>query len=69
MSELLAPEGILAGLLFNRDFGNPLPPFGGSEEGYRSLFENQFEIQKLQACDRSIPQRAGSELFFTFKNI
>ncbi|HMP87630.1 MAG TPA: methyltransferase domain-containing protein, partial [Lacibacter sp.] len=42
MHQLLHPGGILAGLLFNRDFEGG-PPFGGNEDEYRRLFAPYFE--------------------------
>lgn len=64
MSELLKPEGRLAGVLFDVDFGKTGPPFGGSRDAYAALFQPYFNIKKLAPCYNSIPPRAGSELFF-----
>lgn len=64
MHLLLKPTGKLAGLLFNRQFSNPGPPFGGSMEEYRQLFSVLFRIIKLEACYNSIKSRYGSECFF-----
>jgi thiopurine S-methyltransferase len=64
MHALLAPKGQLAGLLFNKDFGNPHPPFGGNETEYRPLFSAYFSIKEMHPCMNSIPQRQGTELFF-----
>lgn len=64
MSELLAPNGQLAGVLFNKEFSGIEPPFGGSELEYKQLFGTIFEIIKLAPCYNSIPPRAGAELFF-----
>lgn len=63
MHELLQSNGELAGVLFNRDFGNESPPFGGSVEEYRSYFSKLFEIKTLHPCYNSISPRLGSELF------
>ena len=63
MHELLRPGGMLVGVLFNRDFEGG-PPFGGSENEYRTLLEPYFEISKMEQCYNSIPPRAGTELFF-----
>lgn len=66
MKELLVPGGLLAGLLFNRDF--PInPPFGGSATEYRALFGSDFELLTLAACSSSALPRQGSELFFIFR--
>jgi hypothetical protein len=66
MHELLAKDGKISGLLFNRKF-EISPPFGGSEEEYNSLFKNAFEFIKLEKSDNSIAPRSNSELFFEFK--
>lgn len=63
MAALLHPQGILAGLLFNREFTNQGPPFGGNEVEYRQLFHTTFDILKMEDCYNSIPQRQGTELF------
>jgi hypothetical protein len=66
MKSLLAGNGTLAGLLFNREFEQS-PPFGGNSEGYRQLFLSAFRMLLLEPCYNSIPARAGSELFFIAK--
>jgi len=63
MHQLLRPGGKLAGLLFNRSFGDG-PPFGGHEAEYRQLLEKKFRVKTLAPCHNSIAPRAGSELFF-----
>ena len=60
---LLKKNGKLAGLLFNKDFGNPFPPFGGSKDEYINLFEPYFNFKYFDNCYNSIPPRAGTELF------
>lgn len=62
MADLLAPGGKLAGVLFNRSFEGG-PPFGGSEEEYRMLFGDLFEVITMEPCYNSIAPRAGNELF------
>jgi len=62
MHELLNDNGKIVGLLFNRSFEQN-PPFGGSEEEYKLLFQEKFFIQKMEECTESIPQRAGTELW------
>jgi len=64
MYELLRPGGMVAGVLFDRDFEGG-PPFGGSKAEYILLLEPYFEIRKMEACYNSIQPRAGTELFFT----
>lgn len=63
MHRLLKPDGKLVGLLFNIPLNEDKPPFGGSEEDYRSLFEEKFIIEKMETAYNSIPPRAGTELF------
>ena len=66
MHQLLADEGKLAGLLFNRAF-EVSPPFGGSKEEYEKLFAAAFDFLKMDLCINSIAPRANSELFFELK--
>jgi SAM-dependent methyltransferase len=62
-AKLLRPNGKLAGLLFNRDFPDRNPPYGGSKAAYESLFRRHFDILQLEVSKHSIPERLGSELF------
>lgn len=62
VKELLAGNGKLAGVLFNREFDSN-PPFGGGLEEYRQLFSSGLRIKVLEDCINSIPARAGTELF------
>lgn len=66
MHELLAKDGILAGLFFNRIF-EVGPPFGGSQQEYELLFKNAFDLITLETSINSIAPRSNSELFFEFK--
>jgi SAM-dependent methyltransferase len=66
MHQLLAQDGLLAGLLFNRTF-EVSPPFGGSQSEYEKLFQDAFQFQKLDTAYNSIAPRAGAELFIEFK--
>ena len=61
--ELLKPQGKLAGVLFNIPLNTDYPPFGGSAEEYRPLFEPYFTFKHWETCHNSIPPRAGNELF------
>ena len=61
-AELLSKEGVLVGLLFNRDFESG-PPFGGNRDEYLSLFAPYFSLIEMEECSNSFPARAGSELF------
>lgn len=67
MHDLLNDGGKIVGVLFNKDFGNPFPPFGGNEVEYRNLFEEKFEIKTLENCYNSIKPRANTEVFINFK--
>jgi methyl halide transferase len=66
MHALLKPEGKLVGVLFNDDFGNDLPPFGGTKEEYTVYFEPYFNFNVLETCYNSIKPREGRELFINF---
>ena len=66
MSELLATNGRLVGVMFNREFVGG-PPFGGSMEEYRTYFEPYFEFHTFEPCYNSIPPREGSELFINLR--
>lgn len=63
MHELLAPNGKLAGVMFNFPLTEKGPPFGGSAEEYRGYFESGFEIISLKPCENSIEPRQGKELW------
>jgi SAM-dependent methyltransferase len=69
MYQLLTPGGKIAGVLFDKNFENQGPPFGGSVQEYRKLFENKFRILKLEACYNSAAPRAGSEVFIILQKI
>jgi SAM-dependent methyltransferase len=66
MSELLAPNGRLVGIMFNREFDSG-PPFGGLAEEYRTYFEPYFEFKTFEPCYNSVPPRQGVELFINLK--
>lgn len=66
MQELLKVNGSLVGVLFDRDFGNPTPPFGGNKAEYLAIFEPYFTIEKMETCYNSIQPRAETELFINF---
>lgn len=63
MSELLAPNGKLAGVMFCFELTEKGPPFGGSEEEYKVYFEELFEIKSMAPCENSIKPRLGSEFW------
>ena len=62
MHRLLAKEGKITGLLFNRTFESS-PPFGGSQEEYKMLFKDAFHFQKIEISKNSVTPRLGSELW------
>lgn len=66
MQQLIKPGGKLIGLLFNKHFEGG-PPFGGSEQEYRQLFEPLFTIKTMEPCTNSIKPREGVELFVIFE--
>ncbi|MBP7184717.1 MAG: methyltransferase domain-containing protein [Saprospiraceae bacterium] len=66
MDSLLSSKGVLAGVLFNRQFAGG-PPFGGSIEEYHDIFNKTFEIVHLAECNDSIGPRQNSEVEFFLK--
>jgi SAM-dependent methyltransferase len=64
MSQLLAPNGKLVGLLFSSEFNSEGPPFGGNKEEYEKLFSKKLKIEKMELCKNSVKPRLGNELFF-----
>lgn len=67
--KLLKPGGRVAGLLFNCIFEQDGPPFGGTEEEYRRLFDQGFRVLEMTPCTLSIEPRKGRELFFVVEKI
>lgn len=61
--QLLQDKGKVIGLLFDREFEQEGPPFGGSKAEYSAYFQPYFRICKMETCYNSIPPRQGSELF------
>lgn len=66
MHQLLQDNGILAGVLFNRDFETG-PPFGGNMQEYMRLFSGAFTIEMMTDAQNSVPARAGSEAIFSLR--
>ena len=62
MSELLKPNGLLRGVLFNRTFDREGPPFGGNTAQYYSLFSTHLNPIFIH-CDESIEGRQGHEVY------
>lgn len=63
MKGLLPAGGKLVGVLFNKEFEQQGPPFGGTDDEYRSLFADAFEFRTFGNCYNSFPKRAGTEVF------
>lgn len=66
MHQLLSNNGILAGLLFNREF-NDSPPFGGNAKEYEQLFRQAFVFNWITVAGNSIASRSNQELFIEFQ--
>ena len=63
MHALLNPGGHLVGLLFNYEFNSDEPPYGGTEEEYRNIFNPYFYFKYFSTAYNSIKPRAGREIF------
>lgn len=63
MKGLLAPGGKLVGVLFDREFEQQGPPFGGCKCQYEPMFEKDFDFKTFELCNNSFVKRAGTELF------
>lgn len=63
MASLLNPDGKITGVLFDKQFGHPFPPFGGCPREYMPIFEPYFIINTMGKCYNSIPSRSNSEVF------
>ena len=68
-NELLKENGKLVGLLFNRNFTETGPPFGGSIPEYEFIFKKYFQILVMEECENSIKPREGTEIFINLKKI
>lgn len=66
MHQLLANNGKLVGLLFNREF-EVSPPFGGNWTEYEQLFQKSFRFITNATAKNSIASRANTELFIAFE--
>ena len=70
MNQLLGDNGILAGLLFNREFEKQGPPFGGTSQEYQTLFPKfGLEVIQMETAKNSIAPRANSEVLFIAKKL
>lgn len=63
MHDLLNPGGKFVGLLFNHEFPNDFPPFGGSLEEYKLLFFKLFAVRTFEVAYNSIEPRKEREFF------
>lgn len=63
MPELLVPNGKLVGVLFNRQFEEQGPPFGGTKNEYEQLFAKNFIFKSYEPCYNSFSKRKDTELF------
>lgn len=63
MYELLAPGGKLVGVLFDREFEQQGPPFGGCKCQYEPMFEKGFDFKTFDHCYNSFEKRKDTELF------
>lgn len=59
---LLQPAGTWLGVLFDREFPAPGPPFGGSAEAYRRLFSTHFRVERLEPNVKAVGPRNGHEV-------
>jgi len=64
---LLRPGGTLMGLLFNTEFSQPGPPFGGSAAEYRAYFAPYFDFVHFAPAYNSLKPRQGRELFICLR--
>ena len=69
MNQLLTKNGKLVGVLFNREFNQNEPPFGGNKTEYITYFNDYFDFKTMENCYNSIPPRAGNELFINLIKI
>ena len=63
MYHLLSINGKLIGLLFNHNFNNLNPPYGGNKDEYENYFKHYFNIERMEKCYNSIQPRKDKELF------
>ena len=69
MHSLLKPKGKLVGVLFDREFQNPGPPFGGRAEEYEKYFKPYFKFRAFERCYNSIAPRQGAELWINIQKL
>ncbi|MBU1012942.1 MAG: methyltransferase domain-containing protein [Bacteroidetes bacterium] len=64
MHGLLKDNGKLVGLVFNHEFYNDSPPYGGTPEEYKLLFNPYFKLKIFEVSYNSIKPRQEREHFF-----
>ena len=69
MHQLLHDNGKLVGLLFNIEFDQTHPPFGGSTLEYKNLFQSKFKFKYFEVANNSIKPRHNTELFICLLKI
>ena len=62
-ASILNGNGKIIGVLFDKQFNQPFPPFGGCPCEYKPVFEPHYFIKTMDECYNSIPSRANSEVF------
>jgi methyl halide transferase len=67
VNSLLNEKGKLVGVLFNHQFENAGPPFGGSVEEYEGLFSKYFDMKVFEVSYNSIKPRDKREHFINFQ--
>lgn len=66
VASLLKPGKKLVGLLFNKEFNQPGPPFGGTVLAYEELFSEAFIILTMEVAYNGIKPRQNTEVFINF---
>lgn len=66
VASLLKPGKKLVGLLFNKEFEQPGPPFGGTVLTYEELFSPAFHINTMAVAYNGIKPRQNTEVFINF---
>lgn len=67
MIGLLTKGGKLVGVLFNKEFEQAGPPFGGTAAEYLRLFTDRFDFVTFEPCYNSFLKREGSEHFIILR--
>ncbi len=62
-ASLLNENGKVIGVLFDKLFNQPFPPFGGCPYEYKPIFAPHFTIKTMEECYNSISPRAKAEVF------